>query len=429
MERDIVLKKYELERLRILHMVLDEKMTQVEAARLMEISYRHTKRLVKRIKTHGDKAIAHANRGKRSLRKISSKIEKQAITLYKTHYGDFGPTLANEKLHELHGLSISTEKLRQVLIQQGLWKTHTQRDNVCHTWRQRKEHEGDRIQIDGSHHRWLEDRLDQEFCLMAFVDDATSSVFGRFYEYEGIFPVLDSFLEFIQQFGIPHSVYLDRHSTYKTSRQPSLDEQLRDEHPLTQFERIMKQLGVVVIHARSPQAKGRVERSFETLQDRFVKEMRLQHIKTIPEANLFLNSYLTAHNQKFSVPPKNDHKLFKKAPPSRDLKWTFALTDTRSIANDFTIRWNNRFFLLCNPKLSLKGRKVQIKQALNGDLRFTAQDKILTVKEISEHKLLRSKKVQTDPIPQREQKDVYPKSKKSWMDGFYFGHPKVSLVK
>ncbi|MEK6776978.1 MAG: integrase core domain-containing protein [bacterium] len=126
----------------------------------------------------------------------------------------------------------------------------------------------------------------------------------RFYEYEGVFPILDSSLEFIQRFGIPHSVYLDRHSTYKTTRQPSVDEQLQDSHPLTQFERIMKQIGV--IHARSPQAKGHVERVFQTLQDRLVKEMRLHAIQTISEANAFLESYLVSYNKMFSVAPKDE---------------------------------------------------------------------------------------------------------------------------
>lgn len=429
MERDIVLKKHELERLRILHMVLAKKMSQIGASRIMELSYRQTKRIVKRIKLHGDKAIAHANRGKPSLRKISSELEKQVLTLYKTNYSDFGPTLANEKLQELHGLCLSTEKLRQVLIQHKLWTPHTKRDSICHPWRQRKDFEGEMIQIDGSHHRWLEDRLDQEFCLITFVDDASGKVFGRFYEYEGVFPILDSFQEFVQRFGIPHSVYLDRHSTYKTSRQPSVDEQLRDAHPLTQFEMIMKQIGVLVIHARSPQAKGRVERSFQTFQDRLVKEMRLKAIKTIPEANSFLDAYLPTHNQRFSVVPKNNNNLFKKVPASLDLKWTFALTDNRTIANDFTIRWNNRLFLLPNPSFQLKGRKVQIKQALNGDLRFSTKDRILTVKEISEHDLLRSKKSREDLIHLLKHKDFYPKSKKSWMDGFYIGHPHTALVK
>jgi len=274
MEKDkgIMLKKDELEKLRILHMVLDKKINQRAASRMMGISYRQTKRLVKRIKSHGDQSIAHANRGKPSLRTISPALEVQILTLYKTNYGDFGPTLANEKLQELHGIAISTEKLRRILIQHDLWKTHARRDSACHPWRQRKEHEGEMVQIDGSHHRWLEDRLDQEFCLIAFVDDATGNVFGRFYEYEGVFPILDSFQEFVKRYGIPQSVYLDRHSTYKTTRQPSIDEQLVDASPLTQFEMVMKQIGVTVIHARSPQAKGRVERSFQTFQDRLVKE-------------------------------------------------------------------------------------------------------------------------------------------------------------
>ena len=424
-----MLKKKELERLRVLHMVLDQKMTQVEAAGIMGISSRHTKRLVRRIKADGDKAIAHANRGKPSPRKMASKMEEQAVTLYKTHYPDFGPTLANEKLRERHDLQMSVEQLRRILMDHHLWTPRERKDGACHPWRERKAHEGEMIQIDGSHHRWLENRLDQEFCLMAFVDDATGKLFGCFYEYEGVFPILDSFLEFIQCVGIPHSIYLDRHSTYKTTRQPSVDEQLQDAHPLTQFERIMKEIGVTVIHARSPQAKGRVERVFQTLQDRLVKEMRLHAIKTISEANAFLETYLVSYNERFSVAPKDSLKLYKKIPASLDLKWTFALTDHRTIANDFTIHWNNRLFLLRDPSFRFKGQKIQIKQALNGDLLFSIQDKIRSVKEISAHDLRRSKETRPDPIRKIKQKDCYPKSKKSWMDGFYFGRRKIALVK
>jgi len=430
MEGDIVLRKHELERLRILHMVLDQKMSQKAASNILGISYRQTKRLVKRIKTRGDSAITHANRGKPSPKKMAAQLEKQVLTLYSAHYSDFGPTLANEKLQQQHGLTLSTEKLRRVLIQHDLWKPHSKGNSLCHSWRQRKDFEGEMIQIDGSHHRWLENRLDQEFCLMAFVDDATGKLFGRFYEYEGIFPIFDSFLAFIRRYGIPRSVYLDRHSTYKTTRQPSVDEQLSDTHPLTQFERVMKALGVLVIHARSPQAKGRVERCFQTLQDRLVKEMRLAGIQTISAANDFLKAYLPDYNKRFSVAPKNKNKLFKKVPASYDLKWTFAVSDTRTIGNDFTIRWNNRLFLLLHPSLTLKGRKVEIKQALNGDLRFsTHQNKILAVKEISEHDLRRSKNDRSPFSDLLKQKDCHPKSKKSWMDGFYFGRPKVALVK
>jgi len=157
--------------------------------------------------------------------------------------------------------------------------------------------------------------------------------------------------------------------------------------------------------------------------------VRLKAIKTIPEANDFLDSYLCAHNKRFSVAPKNSNKLFKEVPASLDLKWTFALSDIRTIASDFTIRWNSRLFLLLNPSLSLKGRKVQIKQALNGDLRFSSKDKILTVQEISEHDLRNAQQDRQRLARLLKQKDHHPKSKKSWMDGFYFGRPKVSLVK
>ena len=208
-----------------------------------------------------------------------------------------------EKLAEAHGIKISTESVRQILIAEGLHKAKVQKDKGVHVWRERKHHAGEMVQIDGSHHRWLEGRLDQEFCLMAYIDDATSKVFARFYEYEGVLPVLDSFEGFVRENGIPISVYLDRHSTYKVNRKTTIEEDLEGEGALTQFQLVMKQLGVKVIYARSPQAKGRVERLFETLQDRLVKELRLAGVTTIEGANEFLIPYLEKHNSQFQFTP------------------------------------------------------------------------------------------------------------------------------
>jgi transposase len=214
MEDMISMSKRESQRRDIVAQVLHGKLKQTEAAVLMHLSYRQTNRIIHRYRHHGVSSLIHQNRGKPSSRKIAPPLEQNIIALYRAHYPDFGPTFACEKLLELHQICISRETLRQMLIRHDLFKPRKQREQQCHPWRQRKAHAGELIQVDGSHHRWLEHRLDQEFCLMAYIDDATGHVFARFYEYEGTMPFLDSLQRYINQCGIPQAFYLDRHSTY-----------------------------------------------------------------------------------------------------------------------------------------------------------------------------------------------------------------------
>ncbi len=418
--------KTELNRVKHITLILEHKLTQKAASEQMKISYKQTNRIVKKVREQGIQAIIHGNRGKRSPKKFKNEFKQKIVDLYVNNYPDFGPTFANEKLLEIHGIKLSTESLRQILINAGCWTIKKRKYSDLHVWRERKHHPGEMVQIDGSHHRWLEDRLDQEFCLMGYIDDATGTVYGKFYEYEGIMPIYDSFIGYMQKYGIPESVYLDRHSTYKTTREASIDEQLKQEYPLTQFEKTMKQINVKVHHARSPQAKGRVERLFETLQDRLVKEMRLADICSIEAANTFIESYWIKFNQKFSVKSLSPHSIHQIPSADFNYKWIFSISDKRVISKDFTIRWMNRLFLIKQPFLSLKGQKVLIKQALNGDLRFETKTKILSVQEVTqkEVKLIEAERKRIKKILSVS---THKKSKKSWMDGFYIGNPKDSF--
>ena len=429
MEEKITMSTKELQRAEIISKVINKKLSQVKASDLLNLSYRHTNRLVNKVRKEGIKSLAHGNRGKESKRKISQNKIKEILKIYQEKYYDFKPTFACEKLEENHQIKISNEKLRQILIKEHLWVPRKHKNKNCHTWRERRAHPGELIQIDGSPHRWLEDRLDQEFCLMGFIDDSNNKYFGKFYEYEGILPVFDCFKEYVSEYGLPMAVYLDRHSTYRTTRQPTIDEQLKNQYPSTQFEMAMKELGVEVIHAYSPQAKGRVERSFETHQDRLVKELRLANVSTIEDANKFLKNYWPKHNKKFSVQPQNAHELFRKTPEYIDLKWILAIRDHRTISNDYTIRWLNRIFLISNPRQTMRKQKVEIRQAITGELRFTTKNKLLTVKEVTEKVISKAKEAQKEMIKILKQKTSYPKAKKSWMDGFYIGKPKPVLFK
>jgi len=268
-EEDIIMvRPRELKRLDVIRKVMERVIKQVEAAEILSLSGRQIRRIVKRIRREGDRGIVHRLRGRPSNRRTPDPVKDKVIRLYRAQYKDFGPTLASEKLLEREGIRISDETLRRWLLEAGDWKK-SRRHRSHRQWRERKAHEGEMVQMDGSHHDWFEGR--GPWCvLMGYIDDARGRVFGRFYGYEGTIPAMDSFKRYIRKYGLPLSVYLDRYKTYKSTAKPSLEDELNDREPLSDFERALKELGVEVRHANSPQAKGRIERLFRTLQDRLV---------------------------------------------------------------------------------------------------------------------------------------------------------------
>ena len=382
-EELIQMSRTEMERLRILHRIFDHELTQKKASELMEVTDRHLRRLVKRIREQGDTAIVHRSRGRPSPRKIPEIRQRQILKLLESHYRDFGPTLATEKLWERQKIRVSRETLRQWMVQADLWQVRSRRGRELHQWRERKHHQGEMIQMDGSHHDWLEAR-GPEMVLMGYVDDATGDFFGRFYSYEGIYPAMDSFQRYIDRHGLPVSIYLDRHSTYKTTREPSVDEMLRGDPALTQFARALKELGVKLIYARSPQAKGRIERIFETLQDRLVKEMRLAKICTEEAANDFLQSYLPRFNRQFGKIPLNKSNLHRPVPKDLCLKDIFCIKESRHIAKDYTVRWKNRTFRIQKPRLTIKRQRLLVLEQFDGTIRMKFQGRELAFVEVTD---------------------------------------------
>jgi transposase len=264
----------EVKRLKLIQSAIDRHITQKTVASMMGLSERQVRRLVKVVREKGDRGIIHGSRGRPSNHRLPDKIKEKTIYLYKRRYPDFGPTRATEKLLEIEGIHLSDETLRKWLLSAGLWKKRRKR-SLYRQWRPRRTCFGQMVQLDGSHHDWLEGR-GPILVLMAYIDDATNTTYARFYDYEGTIPAMDSFKGYVKMYGLPISVYLDRHTTYKSSKKLTQWDEADDIEFLSQFERALKELGVKVIHAQSPQAKGRVERLFGVLQDRLVKEMRLQ---------------------------------------------------------------------------------------------------------------------------------------------------------
>ena len=386
-EKDIImLSQNELKKLHVIMKVLDGVVKQIEAAEILSLSDRQIRRLIKRVKVEGDAGIGHKSRGKASGRKLPMKIRDKVIKLYRGKYKGFGPTLAAEKLQEIEDIRISDETLRLWLIESGDWKK-VRKARGHRQWRERKHYFGEMIQMDGSHHDWFEGR-GPKCVLMGYIDDATGNVFGRFYEYEGTSPAMDSFKRYAKKYGLPMSVYLDKHTTYKSPVKLSVKDAIDGIEPMSEFQRAMKELGVKVIHAHSPQAKGRIERLFKTFQDRVIKEMRLKGISRIEEANKFLTKYLPIYNRRFRVKPRQQDNLHREISKEIKLDSILCIKTERVLRNDFTVAHNGTLYQIIDKT---DAKRVIVEEKINGKVDITHGDIRLRYKEITER-------------PQREQK-------------------------
>lgn len=243
--------------------------------------------------------------------------------------------------------------------------------------------------------------------LMGYIDDATGSIFCRFYEYEGTIPAMDSFKRYVRAHGIPMSVYFDKHTTYKSTAEPSIEDEINGTEPLSEFGRSLRELGVNLIHAHSPQAKGRVERMFNTLQDRLVKEMTLRGIKTIEEANQYLKSYLYSHNKRFVVKPKEQSNLHRDIPKGLDLDKILCIRTERTLRNDSTIAHKGKLYQI---QEAVKSKKVLVQERVNGKMLITHNDVNLKFKEIT----IRPEKQQKPNRILRKKKGHTPSSEHPW---------------
>ena len=281
----IELSRPERDRLRVLHEVEQGHLKQVEAAERLRLSDRQVRRLLGRVRTAGDRGVMHRLRGRPSNRNIPDKHRQRVLERVRRRYADFGPTLAAEHLAS-DGLPISRETLRKWMIAAGLWRLRRQRIKAVHVWRERRASFGELVMWDSSPYAWLEER-GPEGHLIALIDDATSRLWGRFAEHDSTEENLQALEGWLGRHGRPLAFYTDKDSLFVINRPARLEEELAGQKPLTQIGRVLRELGIEWIAAHSPQAKGRIENSFGTLQDRLVKEMRLAGVRTIEQANWF----------------------------------------------------------------------------------------------------------------------------------------------
>jgi transposase len=363
----IEMSQWDLQRWHVIKKAIGKEIRQWQAAEVLGVSQRHIRRLVKRVRQAGEAGVLHASRGKASNHQIDLKLKEKVLKLYERKYADFGPTLASEKLEELEGVRVLDETLRLWLIEKQI-EYKGRRKRPHRNWRPRKASFGEMIQIDGSHHAWLEGRA-PKLVLMGYKDDATGEVYGRFYQYEGTFPAMDSFKRYIKRYGIPQSVYLDKHTTYKGWKKNLSDEELLNNcKPKSQFERALSELGVQVIHAHSPQAKGRIERQFRTFQHRLVRELRLAGATTLQDANEVLTRYLRGYNKRFNVAAANSQDLHRPVPKELNLKRIFCLKEDRFLRNDHTVHYAGKLYQILNR---LTAKKVTAEENLDGSILFS----------------------------------------------------------
>lgn len=380
----------ETERITVMDNLIAKRIKQKHAAKQLGITVRQVQRIMGRYRKEGAAGLVHRSRGRISNRAIPDEKEKEIISLIKKYYPDFGPTLACEKLMLLHKISFSDETIRKIMTEGDLWLPKKKKVKDIHPYRERRACLGELIQLDGSPHKWFEDRA-PACTLVAFIDDATSKIMdGCFVDYEGTFTLFEATEHYLLTHGKPLIFYVDKHSAFKINRQANIEEDLKDKQAQSQFARAMDELAIEVIFANSPQAKGRIERLFETLQDRLVKEMRLEGISDKKEATRFFREeYIPFHNSRFAVPAKEKANLHKPLLPTDNLKRIFTIQSKRLVSKDLIVRYkNSRYQLLpeAGCRYTLRHTAVTVVENKKRKVSFMYKDKSIqnkiAVKEV-----------------------------------------------
>lgn len=370
-QETITMIRKEAERLLIINNLIAKIINGTDASKQLGLSVRQTKRLKAKVLKSGPEGIIHGSRNKKSKRKIDDKEIKRLLN---ERYHSFGPTLAAEKLKEIDNINTNKETVRQIMISEGLWKKKSRKRPEYFSFRERKASYGEMEQFDGSYHHWLPG-IKEEQCLLVSVDDASGKITkAKFDRSEGIIPVFSFWKEYIEKHGKPLSIYLDRFSTYKVNHKNAED----NKELMTQFKRAAIELGIELITANTPQAKGRVERMNKTLQDRLVKELWLKGITNEREANRFLEEeFVPDFNKRFAVNPRSKANLHRKS--DMDLGRVFSIKKERTIGNDYVIRFENKYYQLSEvqPVTVYKKSRVVVETRLDQSVKIRLRDKEL----------------------------------------------------
>jgi hypothetical protein len=397
----------------------DGVVTQRQAAEKMGVSDRWVRKLLARMKSDGDGVVVHALRGRASNRQIDAKTQARAIKLLKQpEWHDFGPTFASEQLAKRHSIQVSKETVRAWMVAAGLWKAHPRKLSEVHQWRARRSAYGELVQWDTSNHDWLEGRGESVRYLVRMIDDATSRSEGCFVQHDGTRENMGVLWQYLEHQGRMVDVYTDRAAIFMvTPRRGESAQQRQEADRLTQIGRGLRELGIGWIPAYSPQAKGRVERSFGTDQDRLVKQLRLAKVATMQDANKFLAAeYWPEWNERFALPLKGVVDLHRALTPQIDLASALSHVEQRVVSNDYTFSFAGRRYQLARTdvKAGMRGKNLRIELHLNGTLRARFEGRYVELSECGS-----KAPPATKPAGKPVRKDHNRGGKSDWMDGFF----------
>ena len=406
-------------------------MTQEEAAAELQVSVRHVKRMLKGLRERGDRAVVHGLRGRASNRKIDAKVREKAVeVLSEDVYKGFGPTLAGEHLANKHGIEVSRETLRKWMQAAGLWKGRRRRAERRHLWRARRSRCGELVQWDTSDHDWLEGRGNERLYLISMIDDATSRLYARFVGSDSTEENMRTLQGYVEAYGRPVAFYTDKASLFRNNEKrrrdaPGIDQDSRDMPP-TQIGRALQELGIVWIAAHSPQAKGRVERSFDTAQDRLVKELRVAGAQTLEEANQYLrDEFLPWWNRTLTVEPASADDAHRKLDKQQDLAAILSYVETRQVKGNYTVRVDRQHYVIAKGSIwtGLRGGTVRVERRLDGTLAMRFKGRYLDFEACKE-----PAKTAAAAKPKAPKHAATTRRKSTWMEGF-FDKPSPSLRK
>lgn len=359
----LTMSRRELNRLEWMVQVRERRVTQGQVAERLGLSVRQVERLYRAYKTGGAAALVSRKRGRPSPRKLPEAIRTEVLRLVRERYADFGPTLAHEKLTESHGVRVSIETLRQWMMAEGIWLTRAERKPRAHPPRLRRACLGELVQIDGCDHEWFEARAPR-CVLLVYVDDATGRLMQlRFADSESALSYFEGTRRYLEQHGKPVAFYSDKASIFRVNaKQPEGGDRA------TQFTRAMGELNIDILCANTPQAKGRVERAHQTLQDRLVKELRLRNISSIEAANRFTPRFVADYNRRFAREPASAHDAHRPLRPSEDLAEIFRWKETRKLSQNLTVHYNRTLYVLegAPQALALRGQLVEVHELEDG---------------------------------------------------------------
>ena len=375
MDKLLTMSNREITRLEVMQRLKDKRLTQKEAARMLGISPRQVKRLFRAYKTKGASGLVSQRRGKPSNNRLEPTTIQEAIDLIYERYCDFGPTLAHEKLTEIHALCLSRESVRRIMVAEGLWKPKRAKRPPVHQMRERRACFGELVQIDGSDHDWFEGR-GPRCTLLVYIDDATGQLLELwFVPEETFFAYCEASRHYFERYGKPVAFYSDKHGIFRVNQPQTLGKG----SGLTQFGRAMQALDIQIICADTPQAKGRIERANQTLQDRLVKELRLRDISDMPAGNAYLPEFQADFNRRFAVLPRSSHDAHRPLLPSENLELILSHQETRTLSKNLTVQFNKIIYQIQSerPDYALRNAQVTVCENAKGEIRILYKNQSL----------------------------------------------------